>query len=202
MYVVAVYFQTGVPGEYEFSATVSSDGVTKKFGPWKQRLSQPQEKLDLPVDVRSVVEQWAKKHLSNLNVKTGFDVTFETSASLQLIKDNNGLLINGAPEDVKPFLARDTIRVAWDQGSFILSLPTENKSIGIPGDTCEIGKTYTHTAVNPVTCACPEGYQKQILSQGWGPCPQPSMSGCPSLTFKCIKQNCYDDCPWAFDAVK
>ncbi|GEM_PF-6660000 len=51
---------------------------------------------------------------------------------------------------------------------------------------CEIGKIYDNTAVNPVSCSCPAGYQFETVEIGWGPCPRAGMSDCPATKSKCI----------------
>jgi len=53
---------------------------------------------------------------------------------------------------------------------------------------CEINRIYENTAVNPVACQCPPGYEKNILETTWGPCPKPEMRDCPQTKFKCIKK--------------
>lgn len=58
----------------------------------------------------------------------------------------------------------------------------------ITNEFCEIGKEYEHNAVNPVTCKCPDGYEFETVSMGWGPCPQEGMSDCPASVLKCVKK--------------
>lgn len=53
---------------------------------------------------------------------------------------------------------------------------------------CEVGKEYEHTATNPVTCQCPEGFVFETVSMGWGPCPQPGMSDCPASVVRCVSE--------------
>lgn len=52
---------------------------------------------------------------------------------------------------------------------------------------CEINKEYKHTAVNPINCTCPEGYDFEIISGGWGPCPGENMTDCPMSIMKCVQ---------------
>ncbi|MFH1588548.1 MAG: cytochrome b5-like heme/steroid binding domain-containing protein [Candidatus Diapherotrites archaeon] len=52
---------------------------------------------------------------------------------------------------------------------------------------CEIEKEYQNTAVNPIQCNCPEGYEFKVVRMGWGPCQNEEMSDCPASTKKCIK---------------
>ncbi len=56
----------------------------------------------------------------------------------------------------------------------------------IVSEICEINKEYESTAVNSIKCQCPEGYKFQIISMGWGPCPEPGMSDCPASKQKCV----------------
>ncbi len=57
-----------------------------------------------------------------------------------------------------------------------------------PEQNCEINYTYENTAVNPVVCQCPPGYEKNVLETTWGPCPKPEMKDCPQTKFKCVKK--------------
>lgn len=59
----------------------------------------------------------------------------------------------------------------------------------LPQEFCEIGKEYEHNDVNPVTCKCPEGYEFETVSMGWGPCPREGMSDCPASVLKCVKES-------------
>jgi hypothetical protein len=54
-------------------------------------------------------------------------------------------------------------------------------------EICEIEKEYTHTAANPITCECPEGYGWEIVDVGWGPCGVPTKKDCPAVTKKCVR---------------
>lgn len=51
---------------------------------------------------------------------------------------------------------------------------------------CEIGKIYDNTAVNPVSCSCPAGYQFETVEIGWGSCPAAGISDCPVTKLKCV----------------
>ena len=57
-----------------------------------------------------------------------------------------------------------------------------------PEQNCEINYTYENTAVNPVACQCPPGYEKNVVEITSGPCPKPEMQDCPQTKFKCIKE--------------
>lgn len=59
----------------------------------------------------------------------------------------------------------------------------ENKKL-----LCEINKEYKHDAINPIACECPDGYEFQVVSMGWGPCPQEGMQDCPASILKCVKK--------------
>lgn len=54
-------------------------------------------------------------------------------------------------------------------------------------ETCEADKEYQHTAVKPIECQCPQGYEFKVIEMGWGPCPEAGMSDCPASTVKCVK---------------
>ncbi len=56
----------------------------------------------------------------------------------------------------------------------------------IVSEICERNKEYEFTAVNSIKCQCPEGYKFQVVSMGWGPCPEPGMSDCPASKQKCV----------------
>ncbi len=51
---------------------------------------------------------------------------------------------------------------------------------------CEPGKEYKNTAVEPVKCKCPEGYEFKVVKMSWGPCPQEGMRDCPASVIKCV----------------
>lgn len=53
-------------------------------------------------------------------------------------------------------------------------------------EICEIGKEYENNAVNSVNCECPDGYEFEIVSMSFGPCPQKGMTDCPASIVKCI----------------
>ncbi len=53
---------------------------------------------------------------------------------------------------------------------------------------CEIGKEYEHTAINPVPCNCPSGYQFETVSIGFGPCPREGMRDCPASVLRCVPE--------------
>ena len=61
------------------------------------------------------------------------------------------------------------------------------KNETVSQEFCEVGKEYGHNAVNPVTCKCPEGYEFETVSMGWGPCP-PGLGDCPASVLKCVKK--------------
>ncbi len=65
--------------------------------------------------------------------------------------------------------------------------PLKNETIS--KEFCEIGKEYEHNAVNPITCKCPDSYEFETVSMGWGPCPREGMSDCPASILKCVKKN-------------
>ncbi|MBI4812434.1 hypothetical protein HY798_03290 [Candidatus Falkowbacteria bacterium] len=52
-------------------------------------------------------------------------------------------------------------------------------------EKCEVNKEYAHTASNPITCVCPEGYEFEVVSISWGPCAIPGKTDCPALLEKC-----------------
>ena len=54
---------------------------------------------------------------------------------------------------------------------------------------CEVEREYVHTAKNPVTCMCPEGYEWKVVKMGWGPCAAPVKKDCPAVTKKCVKKS-------------
>ena len=66
----------------------------------------------------------------------------------------------------------------WDVREIKISTPTQTQ--------CEIGKIYDNTAVSPVSCSCPVGYQFETVEIGWGPCPSAGMSDCPATKLKCV----------------
>jgi len=51
---------------------------------------------------------------------------------------------------------------------------------------CEPGEEYRNTAVEPVKCKCPEGYEFKVLAMSWGPCPREGMHDCPASVLKCV----------------
>ena len=54
-------------------------------------------------------------------------------------------------------------------------------------DICNINQEYKHTAVNPINCTCPEGYVFEVISRGWGPCPEEGITDCPMSIMKCVQ---------------
>jgi len=58
---------------------------------------------------------------------------------------------------------------------------------------CELNKEYQNTAVAPVSCKCPEDYKFEVVSQGWGVCPNENMSDCPASVLKCVKEKENED---------
>lgn len=66
----------------------------------------------------------------------------------------------------------------WDIREIKISTSTQTQ--------CEIGKIYDNTAVNPVSCSCPAGYQFETVEIGWGPCPVAGMSDCSATKLKCV----------------
>lgn len=65
--------------------------------------------------------------------------------------------------------------------------PNQNNET-ISQELCEIGKEYEHNAVTPISCKCPDGYEFETISMGWGPCPREGMSDCPASVIKCVKK--------------
>ena len=53
---------------------------------------------------------------------------------------------------------------------------------------CEAGKEYKHNAVTPLDCACPDGYEFETVSMGWGPCPA-GLRDCSASVLKCVKKS-------------
>ena len=54
---------------------------------------------------------------------------------------------------------------------------------------CNIDQEYQNTAVNPVTCQCPDGSEWKILSTSFGPCPADKAKDCPQTIQKCSPKN-------------
>jgi hypothetical protein len=55
-------------------------------------------------------------------------------------------------------------------------------------EICIVGQEYENTAVDPIDCECPEGYEFEVMSQWFGPCPIEGMSDCPASTLKCVEK--------------
>lgn len=66
----------------------------------------------------------------------------------------------------------------WDIREIKISTSTQTQ--------CEIGKIYDSTAVSPISCSCPAGYQFETVEIGWGTCPATGMSDCPATKLKCV----------------
>ena len=71
--------------------------------------------------------------------------------------------------------------------SFLLIFSGCSQDIQHNENICAVNKEYKHTAVNPINCTCPEGYEFKIISRGWGPCPEEGMTDCSMSIMKCVQ---------------